>query len=67
MEERNLYDKSKFVAAVWQFFLVLLIRKLFICFVEDIYFFHPHVSILSQYVTVLCLFFFESFFFFKSN
>lgn len=30
------------------FFLVLLIRKLFICFVEDIYFFHPHVSILQS-------------------
>lgn len=48
MEERNLYDKSKFFAAVCQFFLVVLISKLFICFVEDIYFFHPHVSILQS-------------------
>lgn len=30
------------------FFLVLLIRKLFIRFVEHIYFFHPHVSILQS-------------------
>lgn len=40
--------KVNFLPPFVNFFLVLLIRKLFIRFVEDIYFFHPHVSILQS-------------------
>lgn len=49
MEERNLYDKSKFVAAVWQFFFSAFdSQTVYLFCIEDIYFFHPHVSVLQS-------------------